>query len=195
MRRRNFFLTTVLSFLLASVAWADREVEDYSETIGNFKQIEAVAPFFGDAYGYALFPTIGKGGLGIGGAHGKGQVYRGGKVTGFTSMTDVSIGFQAGGQAYSQIVFFENEKAYNDFTSGDFEFGASAGAVAVTASAQAQTSTGGGSSAGASASSESGGSQVKAAYSGGLLVFVLGKGGLMYEATISGQKYNFEALK
>ena len=92
----------------------------------NFKKIEAVAQFFGNAYGYAVFPSIGKGGLGIGGSDGKGQVYRQGKVIGFTSTTDISIGAQAGGQAYSQIIFFENDEALKKFTGGNFEFSASA---------------------------------------------------------------------
>lgn len=194
MKTGNVFVSGLLCLLLASFTWADKKVEDYSGTINNFKQISSVEPFFANSYGYAVFPTIGKGGLGIGGAHGKGQVYRGGKVTGFTSMTDISIGLQAGGQAYSQIVFFENQKAYDNFTSGNFEFGATAGAVAVTASAQAQTGTGSGTSAGASASSNKGGKQADAGYSDGILVFVLGKGGLMYEATISGQKYGFDPI-
>jgi hypothetical protein len=84
-------------------ALADREVEDYSETISMFKENPKVAPFFGSAFGYAVFPTNGKGGLSIGASHGKGQVYRGGAVTGFTPFSDVSIGFQAGGQASSQL--------------------------------------------------------------------------------------------
>ena len=91
-----------------------------------------VQRFFDDAYGYAVFPTIGEGGLGIGASHGKGQVYRGGKVIGFTSTTDISIGAQAGGQAYSQIIFFQNEEALNRFTKGNFEFAASASAIAAS---------------------------------------------------------------
>ncbi len=195
MKIGKLWMYGLVCMMLANLSWADTEkVEDYSKTVNNFKQIEAVNPFFNTAYGYAVFPTIGKGGLGIGGAYGKGQVYRGGKVTGHTSVTDISFGLQAGGQAYSQVIFFEDKRAYDDFTSGNFEFGATAGAVAVTASAQAQTGTGGGASAGASASAGQGGKQADAGYSNGLLVFVLGKGGLMYEATISGQKYSFDPI-
>src|SRR5688572_5858903 len=89
--------------LLASVACVlmtsalAKEVKDYSATIAEFKKITVVAPFFESAHGYAVFPTVGKGGLGVGGSHGKGQVYRGGKAIGFTSTSDVSIGLQAGG--------------------------------------------------------------------------------------------------
>src|SRR5262245_64354714 len=105
--------------LLSLPALAARKVEDYSSTIAEFKKIPDVAPFFGNSHGYAVFPTIGKGGLGIGASHGKGQVYDKGKVVGFTSTTDISIGFQAGGQAYSQIIFFENAEALKNFTSGN----------------------------------------------------------------------------
>ncbi|MGB5551072.1 MAG: lipid-binding SYLF domain-containing protein, partial [Thermoanaerobaculia bacterium] len=169
-----------------------REVQDYSSTINNFKQSSDVAPFFDSAYGYAVFPTIGKGGLGIGAAHGKGQVYAGGKVTGFSSLSDISIGFQAGGQAYSQVVFFEDERAFSDFTSGNFEFGAQASAIAVQASASAEAGSEG-AQAGAS-SGGSGGSMASTKYYKGMLVFTIGKGGLMYEATISGQKYTYDPL-
>ncbi len=174
------------------MALADREVEDYSKTINMFKENATVASYFSSAHGYAVFPTIGKGGLGIGAARGKGQVYRGGQVTGFATYTDVSIGFQAGGQAYSQVVFFENEAAYADFTSGNFEFDAGASAIAITASAEAGTSTTGTS---AGASTGGGGDKVAAGYRKGMLVFTVGKGGLMYEASIGGQKYKFEPIE
>ncbi len=190
--KRMQSMVTVLLVLVAGTASADRKVEDYSKTIDKFKGNPTVKPFFESAYGYAAFPTIGKGGFGIGGAHGKGQVYRGGVVVGFTSLTDVSIGFQFGGQAYSQIVFFEDESAYKNFTSGNFEFDAQASAVAVTASAQAKVGSEG---ASASAGAGGSGSQKTAGYRKGLAVFVMGKGGLMYEAAISGQKYGFDPLE
>ena len=119
----------MLALLLALPAFAERKVKDYSKTIENFKKIPVVAEFFGDAYGYAVFPSVGKGGLGIGGSHGKGQVYRGGQVIGFTSTSDISIGLQAGGQAYSQIIFFQDKRAFDEFTGGNFEFSAGASAV------------------------------------------------------------------
>ena len=166
--------------------------EDYSSSIKAFKAADETRPFFKNAYGYALFPTIGKGGLGIGAAHGKGQVYKAGKVTGKTSMTQVTVGLQAGGQAFSQIIFFKDKRAYEDFTSGNFEFGAQATAVAITASAQA-----GAGSTGKSAGSSSGGTagkQAKATYHKGMVTFTYAKGGLMYEASIGGQKFKFEPL-
>jgi len=193
MARRTFILAVGLLTLLAGTSWAEREVEDYNETINNFKKSADVAPFFDTAYGCAVFPSIGKAGLGIGASHGKGQVYRGGEVTGFAKLNELSIGFQAGAQAYSQVVFFEDERAYNDFTSGNFEFDAEAGAIAVQASASATAGTEG---AGAGASSGgSGGQQAAANYHKGLLVFTIGKGGLMYEASLGGQKYGFKPLK
>lgn len=185
-------IVTSMLLLLCTVALADREVEDYSETINMFKENATVAPFFDSAYAYAVFPTIGKGGLGIGAARGSGQVYRGGTVTGFTSYTDISIGFQAGGQAYSQVIFFENQAAYDNFTTGNFEFDAGASAIAITASAEAGTSTTG---TGASAGTEGAGTQTTTGYRKGMLVFTVGKGGLMYEASIGGQKYGFEAIE
>jgi lipid-binding SYLF domain-containing protein len=191
MLRRSLILIIVLTLTLVGTSFA-RDVQDYSSTIKNFKDSSDVAPFFDSAYGYAVFPTIGKGGLGIGAAHGKGQVYVGGKVVGFTSLSDVSIGFQAGGQAYSQVVFFEDERAYSDFTSGNFEFGAQASAIAVQASAGAEAGSEG-AQAGAS-SGGSGGSMASTEYYKGMLVFTIGKGGLMYEATISGQKYKYDPL-
>lgn len=193
MNRSKLVSILVLTLLVAGAGWAAREVEDYSQTINDFKKSSDVAPFFDTAYGYAVFPNIGKAGLGIGGSHGKGQVYKEGEVTGFTALTHLSVGFQAGGQAYSQVVFFEDERAYSDFTSGNFEFDASASAIAVSASAGASASTEG-SGAGASTGG-SGGSHATAGYHKGMLVFVIGKGGLMYEAAIGGQKYSFKPVE
>jgi lipid-binding SYLF domain-containing protein len=108
-------------------------------------------------------------------------------------MTQLSIGWQLGGQAYSQIIFFEDERAYNDFTSGNFEFGAQASAVAITAGAQAQAGTAG---TGASASpGGSAGAQAQTKFHNGMAVFTRAKGGLMYEAAIAGQKFSFDAVE
>jgi len=155
----------------------------------EFENVEQMATYFEGSYGVAIFPTIGKGGLGIGGAYGTGWVFREGKYTGMVKMTQVTIGFQAGGQAFSQIIFFENEASYLDFTSGEFEFGAQASAVALTAGANASASTAGGSSAGA------GSSQAKDDYTGGMAIFTVAKGGLMYEASLGGQKFKFRAAE
>ena len=118
--------------MFGAVANADDE-DKYGETIKMFQDAGESGAYFGSAYGYAIFPTIGKAGLGVGGAHGKGKVYRGGQVVGKTTMNQLSFGWQAGAQGYSLIMFFEDERAFNEFTAGNFEFGAKASAVAITA--------------------------------------------------------------
>jgi lipid-binding SYLF domain-containing protein len=125
--------------------------------------------FFNKAYGYAIFPTVGKGGIGIGGAYGEGEVYRQGKFIGTTTLTQVSFGFQLGGQSYTEIIFFKDKSALDNFTAGNFELGASASAIAVNAGVSADTD-----------------------YDNGVAVFTMPKKGLMYEATIAGQKFSFE---
>ena len=173
-----------LGALLALPAQAD----EYDETIAVFRKAEQSGKFFANAYGYAVFPTIGKGGIGVGGAYGKGRVYEKGKVIGDTSMTQLSIGFQLGGQGFSQIIFFENAEALRLFTKGEFEFGAEASAVAITLGASAKAGSTG-ASAGASAVPDK--AKVTGAYNKGMAVFTIAKGGLMYEATIAGQKFNY----
>jgi lipid-binding SYLF domain-containing protein len=160
---------------------------DYDATIAEFRKAIASQGLFDSAYGYAVFPTIGKGGFVVGAAHGKGRVYRGGAITGTTTLTQLSVGFQLGGEAFSQIIFFENQAAYDRFTAGNFEFSAQAQAVAIVIGAQAQTGTTG-TSAGA------GDTQSRGIYENGMAVFVKIKGGLMYEASVAGQKFTFEPL-
>ena len=182
-------LTVILAMAMSIPAMAD----SYSDTIAVYKKSSAVQPFFKNAYGYAVFPTIGKGGFVVGGSYGKGQVYRGGKVTGETSLIKASIGFQAGGQAFSEMIFFEDKRAYDEFTSGNFEFDATASAVAITAGVEAKGGT-----EGATASATAGpatGAQAQTNYHKGMVVFTHAKGGLMYEAAIGGQKFSFTAKK
>jgi len=179
----------VLPLLMASLAWAD----DYADTIKVFNNAGQSGTFFKSAYGYAVFPTIGKGGVGIGGAYGKGQVYAHDKYVGDTSMTQITVGAQLGGEAYSQIIFFQNEDAFKEFTSGNFEFGAQAQAVAITAGASASASTGGGASAGASGGKND--ATTAGGYRKGMAVFTVAKGGLMYEASIGGQKFSYKPKK
>lgn len=187
MIKRLRLLPLILCSFLASTAWAD----NYSDALETFR--DAVNPaFFKDSYGYALFPTIGKGGVGIGGARGKGQVYAQGVHVGNTTMTQLTVGFQLGGQAYSQIIFFQNKDAFDDFTSGNFEFGAQATAVALTAGASAAATTTG-SSAGASGDEDN--AAAAGNYHHGMAIFTIAKGGLMYEASIGGQKFNYKAVK
>ena len=191
MFKRVVIVAAVAALLFAVPVSAKRKVKDYSETIEDFKRIPDVAPFFDQAYGYAVFRTIGKGGLIVGGAHGKGQVYRAGEVIGFTSISDVSIGFQAGGQSYSQVIFFENEEALTQFKGGNFEFSAQAEAIAVQAKVEAKASTEH-TSASASESKTADKATTAARYQNGVIVFTMAKGGLMYAATIAGQKYTYK---
>lgn len=179
-------LVLVLVAMPVTVAWAD----EYQDTIKVFRNAGESGGFFGKSHGYAVFPTIGKGGIGVGGAYGKGRVFVGGKHVGDTSMGQLTIGFQLGGQAYSQIIFFEDKRAFEEFSSGNFEFGAQASAVAITAGASAAATTAG-SSAGASGGKNDATTVGK--YSGGMAVFTVAKGGLMYEASIGGQKFGYTA--
>ncbi|MBC2754097.1 MAG: lipid-binding SYLF domain-containing protein [Desulfobacteraceae bacterium] len=167
--------------------------DSYLNAIEVFKKSPAVQPFFQNAYGYAVFPTIGKAGFVIGGAYGEGKVYRGGEVTGKSSIVKLSIGWQAGGQAFSEIIFFQDKRAYEEFTSGEFTFDAQASAVVITAGVQAQAGTKG-VSAGATAGPATG-VQAETNYIKGMAVFVHAKGGLMYEAAIGGQMFNFTPVE
>jgi lipid-binding SYLF domain-containing protein len=170
---------------VSGAAWAD----DDADTVQLFKNAGQSGTFFAKSYAYAVFPTIGKAGLGVGGARGKGRVYEKGKVIGEATMTQLSVGLQAGGQAYSEIVFFQDKRSLDEFTSGNFEFGAGMNAIAITAAAGASTGTTG-SEAGASGGKKDATTAGK--YYKGMAVFTIAKGGLMYEASISGQKFKFE---
>lgn len=143
-----------------------------AEAVANFKNSDpSMQVFFDKAQGYAIFPTVGKGGIGIGGAYGKGEVYERERLVGKTSLTQVTVGFQLGGQAYSEIIFFKDKAALDHFKQGKFELGAQASAVAVTAGVSAD-----------------------AAYNNGVAIFTLAKGGLMYEASVGGQKFSYKPI-
>jgi lipid-binding SYLF domain-containing protein len=174
--------------VLLGLAAAAASAGPYSDTVTLFKNAGQSGGFFQNCYGYAVFPTIGKGGFVVGGAHGNGHVYARGKYVGDTSMTQVSVGFQAGGQAYSQIVFFEDQRAFDEFTNGNFEFGADVNAVAITAAAGASAGTNG-----ASADASGGMKDARTAgkYYKGVAVFTIVKGGAMYQATVAGQKFSY----
>ncbi len=180
-------LTTL--FLLA-LSITNARADKYTDTIKVFKGAGQSASFFDKSYGYVIFPTIGKGGFGIGGAYGEGRVYKQNVYVGDATMTQVSFGFQMGGQAFSQIIFFQDKRALNEFINGNFEFGASASAVAITAGAQASTST-----TGSSVSASGGQNDAKTIgqYFKGMATFTVAKGGLMYEASVGGQKFNYTA--
>ncbi len=135
------------------------------------KKDPGMEKFFEGAAGYAVFPKVGKAGIGIGGAHGKGLVIANDKAIANTSLSQVTIGFQLGGQVYAQFVFFEDEVALGHFQRGNFEMGAQVSAVAAKA-----------------------GASLDANYDSGVLVVTNVGGGLMYEATVSGQKFKYEAF-
>jgi lipid-binding SYLF domain-containing protein len=189
---QNAIRATFIFLLLglqAQFSWAD----DYSDAINSFKSAGESGNYFSNSYGYAVFPTIGKAGLGIGGSHGTGKVYQQGQVIGESKMTQLSVGLQAGGQVYSQIIFFEDEGALKAFTSGNFEFSAQATAVAITAGVSAEANTGGGTAAGASGGKNDA-STTSRGYRKGMAIFTVAKGGLMYEAALGGQKYSYKPL-
>ncbi|WP_462269645.1 lipid-binding SYLF domain-containing protein [Desulfobacter sp.] len=182
-------LTGLLSLFFTIPVFAD----SYTSAIRVFKKAKAVQPFFNNCYGYAVFPTVGKGGIVVGGAYGQGRVYQGGLITGTATISKITVGFQLGGQAFSEIIFFQDKRAYDEFTDGAYEFDASISAVVVTAGIQAKAGSEGG-SAGASAGPATG-VQAEIGYYKGMAVFIHAKGGLMYEAAIGGQRFDVTLFK
>ncbi|MGB6310849.1 MAG: lipid-binding SYLF domain-containing protein [Steroidobacteraceae bacterium] len=181
------FYGLMLTLTLGSgLAHADQ----YDDTIALFKHAGESAVFFRNCYAYAVFPTIGAGGLIVGGARGTGQVYVHDQVVGTALMTQLSIGFQAGGKAFSQIIFFQDKRYLDEFESGKFEFTAGASAVAITAGASAAVGTNRSSS---DASSGANNATTNGDYQTGMAVFTIAKGGLMFAADISGEKFVFTA--
>jgi lipid-binding SYLF domain-containing protein len=183
----KFLIIGLLITLFSSNAYAG----EYEDTKKMFVDA-GISNMFNSAYGYALFPTIGKAGFIIGGAYGKGRVYDQGKHIGNTAMTQATVGFQLGGAGFSQVVFFQDKRALTEFINGNFEFGAEAQATAITAAAGASANTAGSSataSGGKNNASTAGGS-----YNKGMSTFTITKGGLMYEATVGGQKFSYTKL-
>lgn len=151
------------------VGWDPEASEKTNRAINEFQaKNQDMHRYFDQAYGYVVFPTIGKGAIGFGAAHGKGMVFEQGELIGDAKMTQISWGLQWGGQAYSEVIFFETREALESFKENDLEIAAQASAVAITAGASAD-----------------------AAYEKGVVVFTITKGGLMYEASIGGQKFKY----
>ena len=166
-----FLFAIACSFV--SYAQSDKKnqriIEDAQEAKAAFlKDDPDLSKLFSSAYGYIILPNVGKGGLGVGGASGNGVAYQGGNRVGFAKMTQVTIGFQAGGQAYSEVVFFETKEAFDRFKANKVEMSAQVSAVAAAS--------------GASANSK---------YVEGVMVFTRTKGGLMYEASVGGQQFKY----
>lgn len=177
----------LLMALLCATAYAD----EYADTRKMFEDA-GIGDMFNSAYGYALFPTIGKAGFVIGGAYGKGRVYEQGKHIGNTSMTQATVGFQLGGAGFSEVIFFQDKRALSEFTNGNFEFGAEAQATAITAAAGASANT-----TGSSATASGGKNNATTAgggYNKGMATFTITKGGLMYEVSVGGQKFSYTKL-
>jgi lipid-binding SYLF domain-containing protein len=178
------FRTMVALVLGSGVAYADQ----YDDTIDLFKHAGESALFFKDCYAYAVFPTIGAGGLIVGGARGVGQVYVHDRLTGDAVMTQLTIGFQAGGKAYSEIVFFQDKQYLDQFESGKFEFAVGASAVAITAAASASVGT---DRASSEASRGARDATTNGDYQTGMAVFTIAKGGFMFAADIAGEKFAY----
>jgi len=153
--------------LVPTIAFAKSDVAD---VIAKFKEKDPrVAKAFETAYGYVIYPSVGKGAIGIGGAHGKGEVFEQGKKIGTSSLTQVTVWFQLGGQAYSEVIFFKDKTAVDDFKRGNFELSAQASAVALDARAAGDMP-----------------------YNKGVAIATMAKGGLMYEASVGGQKLSYK---
>jgi lipid-binding SYLF domain-containing protein len=161
------------------------------KTLRLFENANQSSAYFDDSYGYAVFPTIGKGALVVGGAHGRGTVYQQDTRIGHVTMNQLSVGWQAGGEAYSEIIFFKDKAALDDFTSGNFSFSGDVGAVVITAGASASAGTSGENSA---ASADKHVAATQGQYQHGMAVFTIMKGGLMYNVSVEGQKFSYEPL-
>jgi lipid-binding SYLF domain-containing protein len=159
-----------------------------NDTVKLFQDSSRSSDFFQKSYGYAVFPTIGKGGVGIGAAHGSGHVYEHGKRIGRVTMNQLSVGLQLGGKSFSEIIFFKDKATLDEFTSGNFEFSGDVGAIAITASADASVGTTGVNAGGSISKTDA---ATAGEFSRGMAVFTIAKGGLMYNATVAGQKFTY----
>ncbi|HET9746420.1 MAG TPA: YSC84-related protein [Chitinophagaceae bacterium] len=165
-----FFTAGILS--AQKTAKDTRLIADAKEAKNAFiKADELMTNLFHNAYGYVIFPNVGKGAIGVGGAAGNGIVYQGGNVIGKASMKQVTVGFQWGGQAYREVIFFENKETLDRFKENKIEFSAQASAVAATKGASGNVK-----------------------YADGIMIFTQEKGGLMYEASVGGQKFKYTAF-
>ena len=177
MKRLSIALITISMIFASSIALAwspdqsDKLELSVAKTLINAKEKDpSLAKWFDEAYAYAVFPSVGKAGIGIGGAYGKGIVIKGDVTVAETSLSQATIGFQLGGQVYSQFIMFKDKTAFDNFSRGNFEMGAQVSAVAVTLGASADAN-----------------------YDGGMAVFTIAEGGLMYEASVGGQKFKYKA--
>jgi len=167
-------LTTLICAALVCLAPAKAQSEDtlsqeVQHTMDLFKKTDSgLTKLFDSSAGYVVFPSVAKGAAGIGAAHGKGQVFEKGSLVGLASLTQVTLGFQLGGQVYAEVIFFENQQALKDFKASQMKLSAQVSAVAAAE-----------------------GASQDARFQLGVLVFTLAKSGLMFEASVGGQKFNF----
>jgi len=176
----NYFKKTSFLLLLAGLAfsfssygqiagWNVDLEKDCNATLSEMiARVSKLQTYKDKSYGYAIYPKITKAGLVVGGAGGKGLVYKHQQIVGSSKLGQGSFGLQAGGQQYGEVIFFENEESFNRFTSGKFKFNAQASATAIGDGATADFS-----------------------YQEGVAVFTMAKGGLMLEASIGGQNFSF----
>jgi lipid-binding SYLF domain-containing protein len=174
--KKLLMLCLVLSFSVVAFGQSDKKDKEIVAQSKEARQAfldtdKGMAEFFNACYGYVIFPNVGKGGLGVGGASGNGAVYQQGNLIGMAKLTQVSIGFQAGGQSFREVIFFEHKKELDRFKENKVEFAAQVSAVAAAAGVSAD-----------------------AKYVEGVAVFTMAKGGLMYQASVGGQKFKFEAF-
>jgi lipid-binding SYLF domain-containing protein len=183
MKRRNTFRPMLFSMLLAALSIPrismaqdpsqERIIDDSKEAKAFFKKADpSMENLFRNSAGYVIFPNVGKGGVGIGGAAGKGTVYQKGMPVGTAQMVQATVGAQAGGEAYREIIFFENQDALERFMENKIEFSEQVSAIAVKSGAAADAN-----------------------YRNHVVVFSQEKGGLMVEASLGGQKFTYKALK
>lgn len=172
MRPQLFAALAAVALVAAPVLAFDVDQKAVQATIAAFKEKQpASKKLFGSAYGYALYPTVTRGAFAIGGAYAEGGVYKGGKLVAKTSLTAVSIGLGAGGESYSEVIFFQNKAAYDRFVEGKVEFGARANAVFLQQGVSGEPP-----------------------YVDGVLILAQTKAGLMADASVGGQKFSVEKL-
>jgi lipid-binding SYLF domain-containing protein len=171
------FLLIFMALSMPSLKAQDKEktdklIADAKEARSQFVSTDnLMESLFNSSAGYVIFPNVGKGAIGVGGAAGNGVVFEKGNAIGTAKMKQVSVGFQFGGQVYREVIFFQDQASLNRFKQNKFEFSAQASAVAVTK-----------------------GASTNVKYRNGVLVFTQEKGGLMYEASIGGQKFSYKSL-
>ncbi len=180
-------LCSLLMLMLSTQVLAQEQQNDTKDALAHFYKSPQTQPFFHSAYGYAVFPSVGKGGFWVGGAYGSGVVFKANKAMGFAKLYQLSIGLQFGGQAFSEILFFQDKRAYDRFIDGGLELDAQASAVALDEGASAKVGTAG---AGMNAGSD----YMTKSYINGVAIFTRTKGGAMIEASLAGQKFTYEPM-